>query len=52
MVLNSIEAMHSRHNAIEIIDREGELVAACEGRKEEVAQRLFQLIELRLMRTI
>jgi phosphopantothenoylcysteine decarboxylase/phosphopantothenate--cysteine ligase len=52
MVLNSIEAMHSQDNAVEIIDREGELVAGFEGRKEEVAQRLFQLIELRLMRTI
>jgi phosphopantothenoylcysteine decarboxylase/phosphopantothenate--cysteine ligase len=49
MVLNDSQAIGSADNAIEVIDRGGEVVARWEGVKETVATRLFALIESRLI---
>ncbi|HJS08198.1 MAG TPA: phosphopantothenoylcysteine decarboxylase [Pirellulales bacterium] len=49
MVLNDSQAIGSADNAVEVIDRGGEVVARWEGAKESVAARLFALIESRLI---
>jgi phosphopantothenoylcysteine decarboxylase/phosphopantothenate--cysteine ligase len=49
MVLNDSQAIGSADNAIEVIDRGGEVVARWQGPKETVAARLFGLIESRLI---
>jgi phosphopantothenoylcysteine decarboxylase/phosphopantothenate--cysteine ligase len=49
MVLNDSQAIGSADNAVEVIDRAGEIVARWEGTKETVAARLFALIERRLI---
>jgi phosphopantothenoylcysteine decarboxylase / phosphopantothenate---cysteine ligase len=49
MVLNDSQAIGSAENAIEVIDRAGEVLARWEGAKETVANRLFALIENRLI---
>ncbi len=50
MVLNHVEAMHSQNNAVEIIAPNGEVIATFEGRKEVVAQHIFEVIEENLIR--
>jgi phosphopantothenoylcysteine decarboxylase/phosphopantothenate--cysteine ligase len=50
MVSNGPEAMHSLQNSVEIIDREGRVLGALSGPKEEVAQGIFAVIEERLIR--
>lgn len=49
MVLNGPEAMHSLENNVEIIDRDGHVIEALAGPKEEVAQGIFAVIERRLI---
>ena len=49
MVLNESQAIGSAENAIEVIDRAGEILARWEGAKEVIASRLFALIENRLI---
>lgn len=51
MVLNGPEAMHSPHNNVEIIDPEGRVVAHFVGAKEEVARRILDEIQVRLIDT-
>jgi phosphopantothenoylcysteine decarboxylase/phosphopantothenate--cysteine ligase len=50
MVLNQVEAMHSQNNAVEIIAPSGEIIATFEGRKEAVAEQIFEVIEETLIR--
>ncbi len=49
MVLNGPEAMDSLRNEVEVIDRGGQLVAAFAGSKLQVAERLLQLLQQRLI---
>ena len=49
MVLNGPEAMNSRRNQVEIIDRRGSLIDALAGPKEEVARGILQVIQRRLI---
>lgn len=49
MVLNGPEAMDSLRNEVEVIDRRGQLVAAFAGSKLQVAERLLQLLQQRLI---
>jgi phosphopantothenoylcysteine decarboxylase/phosphopantothenate--cysteine ligase len=49
MVLNGPEAMNSRRNQVEIIDRRGDLIDALAGPKEEVARGILQVIQRRLI---
>jgi phosphopantothenoylcysteine decarboxylase/phosphopantothenate--cysteine ligase len=50
MVLNGPQAIAAADTAVEVLDRSGALVAAYEGTKEVVAQRVFALVEERLIR--
>ncbi len=49
MVLNGPQAMNSMENAVELIDRTGEVIANISGAKEKVAHELFGLIQSRLI---
>jgi phosphopantothenoylcysteine decarboxylase/phosphopantothenate--cysteine ligase len=49
MVLNGPEAMHSLTNQVEVIDPSGQIVAEAQGPKEDVARRIFAVIEERLI---
>lgn len=49
MVVNGLAAMNSLDNAVEIIDRRGEVVEALQGSKELVARGILQLIERQLI---
>ncbi len=49
MVLNGPEAIGAAENAIEVIDRAGVLIACLEGSKQDVASRLFGVIEQKLI---
>jgi phosphopantothenoylcysteine decarboxylase / phosphopantothenate---cysteine ligase len=49
MVLNGPQAMNSRRNQVEIIDRRGSLIDALAGPKEEVARGILQVIQRRLI---
>jgi phosphopantothenoylcysteine decarboxylase/phosphopantothenate--cysteine ligase len=51
MVLNGPEAMDSLHNAVEILDPEGQVVESASGTKEDVARRIFSVIQKRLIDT-
>ena len=50
MVLNGPQAMHSTDNSVEIIDREGNVLEAISGPKEEVARGIFAVIQQRLVK--
>jgi phosphopantothenoylcysteine decarboxylase/phosphopantothenate--cysteine ligase len=50
MVVNGPEAIGAAENSVDVLDRTGEVIAAIAGAKEQVAGRLFQLIEERLIR--
>jgi phosphopantothenoylcysteine decarboxylase/phosphopantothenate--cysteine ligase len=50
MVLNGPQAIAATDTALEVLNRSGTLVASYEGTKEVVAQRLFALVEERLIR--
>ena len=49
MVLNGPEAMHSARNNVEILDRDGQVLDAISGPKEEVARGIFAVISRRLI---
>jgi phosphopantothenoylcysteine decarboxylase / phosphopantothenate---cysteine ligase len=49
MVLNGPEAMNSKRNQVEIIDRRGNLIDALAGPKEEVARGILQVVQKRLI---
>jgi len=49
MVLNGPEAMNALDNHVELIDREGSVLAAFEGAKESVAQGILAQIQQRLI---
>lgn len=50
IVVNGPAAMHAAQTQIEILDRQGEVVASLAGPKETVARELFQIISDRLIR--
>jgi phosphopantothenoylcysteine decarboxylase/phosphopantothenate--cysteine ligase len=49
MVLNGASAMNSLDNDVEIIDPAGSVVEAVSGSKEHVAERIFAVIQQRLI---
>ena len=49
IVLNGPAAMHARDTQVEVIDRQGEVLAAIAGSKEEVAREIFRVIRQRLI---
>ncbi len=49
MILNGPEAMNSRRNQVEIIERNGSLIDALAGPKEEVARGILHVIHKRLI---
>ncbi|MEZ6103985.1 MAG: phosphopantothenoylcysteine decarboxylase [Pirellulaceae bacterium] len=49
IVLNEPQAMDSATNQVEVLDGLGNVVLACSGSKEDVAARLFELFESRLI---
>lgn len=50
MVLNGAQAMESLENDVEIIDRDANIVARFAGSKPDVARKIFDVIEERLIR--
>lgn len=50
IVLNGPEAMDATNNNVEILDRDGAVIEALAGPKEEVARGIFAVIERRLIR--
>jgi phosphopantothenoylcysteine decarboxylase/phosphopantothenate--cysteine ligase len=50
MVVNGPAAMNAADTQIEILDRQGEVVARLSGPKQEVARHLFRIISDRLIR--
>jgi phosphopantothenoylcysteine decarboxylase/phosphopantothenate--cysteine ligase len=50
MVINGPEAMDSRSNQVEIVDRRGQTVESLSGTKEEVARGILRLIGSTLVR--
>ena len=44
IVANGPAAIHASHTSVEVLDRQGEVVAACSGSKESVAREIVQLI--------
>ena len=49
IVLNSPEAMNAENTSVEILDRNGDVVIAISGSKREVAHRIIQTIDQRLV---
>lgn len=49
IVLNSPEAMNAENTSVEILDRNGDVVSAISGSKREVAHRIIQTIDQRLV---
>lgn len=49
IVSNGPEAMHALDNNVEILDPAGEVVGACAGPKEAVAQGILEVIQRRLI---
>ena len=45
IVLNGPQAIHSHHTEVEILSRSGETLAALSGPKDEVAQKIFHVIQ-------
>ncbi len=52
MVLNGPEAMHSPDNAVEILDPAGRVLESFAGRKDDVARKIFTVIQQRLIRAV
>ncbi len=50
MVSNSVEAMNSPENSVEILDREGHVVEQAQGAKLDVARTILKVIDDRLVR--
>jgi phosphopantothenoylcysteine decarboxylase/phosphopantothenate--cysteine ligase len=49
MVLNGPAAMHSSHNDVEVLDRSGATLATISGPKSQVAWKILQIIQQRLI---
>ena len=49
MVLNGPEAMNSEENQVEVLAKDGSVVASLEGTKSDVAARIMQIIGQRLV---
>jgi phosphopantothenoylcysteine decarboxylase/phosphopantothenate--cysteine ligase len=49
IVVNGPQAMHSTHNQVEILDRQGNVVADLRGTKEHVARGILRVIQERLI---
>ncbi|MEX0867292.1 MAG: phosphopantothenoylcysteine decarboxylase [Pirellulales bacterium] len=49
MVLNGPQAMHSLNNEVEVLDRAGNVLVEIAGAKEYVAERIFAIIQERLI---
>ena len=49
MVLNGPEAIDAAENQVEVLDRQGNVLASLSGEKGEVARRLLALIQARLI---
>jgi len=49
MILNGPEAMHSEENSVEILDPHGDVIASFQGLKSDVARRIFEIVEQRLI---
>jgi phosphopantothenoylcysteine decarboxylase/phosphopantothenate--cysteine ligase len=49
MVINGPAAMDSRENSVEILDRQGTVVKALAGTKEDVARGILQVVQRRLI---
>ena len=49
IVVNGPAAMHAASTKVEVIDAQGEVVAAAAGGKRHVAKALLQIIETRLV---
>jgi phosphopantothenoylcysteine decarboxylase/phosphopantothenate--cysteine ligase len=49
MVLNGPQAMNSLENDVEIIDRDGRVIDAISGSKDDVARAIFRVIQNRLI---
>lgn len=50
VVLNGPQAMHALDNEVEVLDRQGRIVAALSGPKEDVAHGIFEVIQERLIK--
>ncbi len=50
IVLNGPQAMDARDNAVEMLDKSGQVVASFQGSKESVARGILSVIEQRLVR--
>lgn len=50
IVLNGPAAIHAEHTAVEILDRQGQVIAGFSGSKVEVGRQVFRVIEDRLIR--
>jgi hypothetical protein len=48
--LNGPQAIDSPENSVEVLDRNGQVIASMTGAKETVARELFQLIAAKLIR--
>ena len=49
IVLNGPEAMHSAENQVEVLDEQGNVVAALEGSKESVGRGILRVIQEKLI---
>jgi phosphopantothenoylcysteine decarboxylase/phosphopantothenate--cysteine ligase len=49
IVLNGPEAMNSRENSVEIIDKSGQVLAALAGGKQEVAAGILEIVQQKLI---
>lgn len=49
MVLNGVDAMNAADTRVEVIDPSGAVVESLSGSKEEVARRIFRVIDTRLV---
>lgn len=49
IVLNGPEAMNAATNNVEILDRSGEVVASFAGSKDDVARKIFEVVNERLI---
>jgi len=52
IVSNSVEAMHSKNNQVEILAPSGEVLGTVEGNKTLVAQEIMAIIEQRLIKLV
>ena len=49
MILNGPEAMNSEENQVEVLAKDGTVVATLEGSKPEVATEIMRIVDQRLV---